>query len=63
MCGGFDSVIGIDTDVATKRFLTQMPQKYPMSKKNLRLNATIITINSVNGHAININPLQIPIEK
>ena len=63
MCGGFDSVIGIDKDVATRRFLTQMPQKYPMAKRDLRLNAAIITINIDNGYATNIKPLQISIEK
>ena len=61
MTGAFDSVIGIDKNIAIKRFLTQMPQKFPMAKGDLRLNAAIIYISLDTGHAEKISPIQIPV--
>ncbi|MGA1867058.1 MAG: TIGR00282 family metallophosphoesterase [bacterium] len=61
MTGAFDSVIGIEKNVALKRFLTQMPQKFPMAKHDLRLNGALIHVSGVTGCAEKIIPLQIPL--
>ncbi|MGA1825337.1 MAG: TIGR00282 family metallophosphoesterase [bacterium] len=61
MTGAFESVIGIEKNIAIKRFLTQMPQKFPIAKRDLRLNAALIDISLDTGHAEKISPLQIPV--
>jgi hypothetical protein len=49
MTGPFDSVIGMNTEVAIKRFLLQTPEYYAVAENNLRLNGVQIHINLKNG--------------
>lgn len=45
MTGPFDSVIGMDKQSALQRFLTQMPVRYKMASKDVRLNGVLIGVN------------------
>jgi calcineurin-like phosphoesterase len=44
MCGVEDSVIGLDKEVALKRFLTGMPWNFEPAKGNATLNFVVIDI-------------------
>lgn len=60
MTGPFDSVIGLDINVAIKRFVTQLPEKYRVAASNIRLNAVVIEINTLTGRAEKIQRLNLP---
>jgi len=44
MTGSFDSVIGIEKELAIERFLTQRPVKFETASKNVKLQAVLINI-------------------
>jgi metallophosphoesterase (TIGR00282 family) len=54
MTGSFDSVIGIGKDEAIRKFLTQMPVKFEVPRKDIRLNGVLITVNGETGRALRI---------
>ena len=60
MTGPFDSVIGMDVNVAIKRFVTQLPEKYRMATSNIRMNAVVVEINTSNGRAKSIKRINLP---
>jgi len=60
MTGPFDSVIGLDINVAIKRFVTQLPEKYRMATSNIRMNAVAIDIDTSTGRAKNIKRINLP---
>lgn len=60
MTGPFDSVIGMDTHVAIKRFLTLLPEKYRIATTNNRLNGVVIDIDIASGKANSILRLNLP---
>lgn len=60
MTGPVDSVIGLDRRVALKRFIQAIPQRYEIARENLRLNAVLISIESVSGRAKNIERINLP---
>ena len=51
MSGPYDSVIGVETELIVKRFLTGMPGKFEAAKGNPRLCATLITCDGGTGRA------------
>lgn len=51
MTGSFDSVIGIGKEEAIRKFLTQLPVKFEIPKKDIRLNGVVITIDDTSGRA------------
>lgn len=57
MTGPFDSVIGMDTDTAITRFLTQMPKYFKLARHNLRINGIIVDIDEKTGKAKSIKRL------
>lgn len=59
MCGAFDSVIGVRKEEAIERFLTQLPTKFEVAKKNIRLNAVVIEVNETSGKAISIERISV----
>jgi len=59
MTGSFDSVIGIDKHQAIQRFLTQQPVKFDIPKKDLRINAVVIGVDTVSGKAISIERVNV----
>ena len=54
MTGSFDSVIGIGKDEAIRKFLTQLPVKFEIPKKDIRLNGVVISIDETTGKALAI---------
>ena len=51
MSGPFDSVIGVQTELVLKRFLTGMPGKFEPAKGNPRMCATLIECDGATGRA------------
>ncbi len=60
MTGGFDSVIGMGKEETIQRFLTQLPTKFEVAKKDIRLNAVVIGIDEQSGKAVSIERINIP---
>ena len=54
MTGSFDSVIGVDKGQAIQRFLTQQSAKFDIPKKDLRINAVVVGIETKTGKAVSI---------
>ncbi|CAH2032692.1 TIGR00282 family metallophosphoesterase [Trichlorobacter ammonificans] len=61
MTGSFDSVIGIDKHQAIQRFLTQQPVKFDVPKKDLRINAVVIGVETATGKAVSIERINVPV--
>lgn len=51
MTGGFESVIGIRKEEAIERFLTLLPTKFEVAKKDIRLNGVAVTVDENTGNA------------
>ncbi|MBU0519223.1 TIGR00282 family metallophosphoesterase [bacterium] len=60
MTGPMDSVIGLDSKIALKRFIQGIPHRYQMAKDNLRLNAVLLTIDVETGQSTDIQRLNLP---
>lgn len=54
MTGSFDSVIGIGKEEAIRKFLTQLPVKFEVPKKDIRVNGVVIGIDEASGRAVSI---------
>jgi hypothetical protein len=59
MTGSFDSVIGIGKEDAIRKFLTQLPVKFEVPKKDLRLNGVVVAIDEANGKALSIERISV----
>ena len=59
MTGSFDSVIGIGKEEAIRKFLTQLPVKFEVPKKDLRLNGVVIAVDESSGKALGIERINI----
>jgi metallophosphoesterase (TIGR00282 family) len=54
MTGSFDSVIGIGKEEAIRKFLTQLPVKFEIPKKDMRINGVVIGVDEKSGKAVSI---------
>ena len=54
MTGAFDSVIGMEKEKAIARFLTKMPQRFEVAKKDKKLSGVILEIDPSKGITTNI---------
>jgi len=54
MSGPYDSVIGVETELVLKRFLTGMPGKFEAAKGNPKMCATLISCDGATGRAHHI---------
>ncbi len=59
MTGPFDSVIGIEKELAISKFLTQRPIKFETANHNIKLQAAFLSIDDKTGKARNIRTLTI----
>jgi metallophosphoesterase (TIGR00282 family) len=59
MTGSFDSVIGMKKELAIEKFLSQLPVRFEVAKKDIRLNAVLIEIDEGSGQALGIERLTI----
>jgi len=60
MTGPFDSVIGIDKEVAIKRFLSQTPVRLVPAKLDVRINGVILDVEPASGVCSRIERLSMP---
>ena len=61
MTGGFDSVIGMGKEETIHRFLTQLPAKFEVAKKDIRLNAVVIGVDESSGKAVSIERINMSV--
>ena len=59
MSGPFDSVIGVETELILKRFLTGMPGKFEAAKSNPKMCATLIQCDGATGRAHHIQRIML----
>ncbi len=60
MTGDYDSVIGVQKDIAIGRFVTKMPGRSMIpASENKMLCGALITVNAENGKALSIEPIRI----
>jgi hypothetical protein len=59
MTGSRDSVIGIRKELSMERFLTQLPVRYEVAKKEPMLCAVLVTVDETTGRAIAIERVQV----
>jgi len=59
MTGPYDSVIGIEKDLALRRFLTGMPVRFSVAKRDARLCGALIDVDESKGTARSIQRIQI----
>jgi hypothetical protein len=63
MTGPYNSVIGMKKEVAIRRFIQQLPERYQPADSDLRFAGVVITINVENGKAESIKRLLFSLEK
>ncbi|QSV45670.1 TIGR00282 family metallophosphoesterase [Geobacter benzoatilyticus] len=59
MTGSSDSVIGVKKELAIGRFLTQMPIRFEVAKKDIRLNGVVVAIDEMSGSAVSIERISL----
>lgn len=59
MTGAFDSVIGVRKEEPIQKFLTQLPAKFEVAKKDIRLNGVIIGVDETSGKALSIERVNV----
>jgi 2',3'-cyclic-nucleotide 2'-phosphodiesterase len=59
MTGPFDSVIGIDKEMIIERFLTQVPNRFDVAKKDVHLQGVVIDIDEGSGKSRSIERLDL----
>jgi metallophosphoesterase (TIGR00282 family) len=59
MSGPFDSVIGVETELVLKKFLTGLPGKFEAAKGNPKLCATLIQCDPTTGRAHHIQRIML----
>jgi len=52
MCGAHESVIGTAIEPIIKRMLSQMPQKFMLAEKDVRINGALVEIDESTGKAV-----------
>jgi metallophosphoesterase (TIGR00282 family) len=60
MTGARDSIIGIEKELALRRFLQQMPVRFACAKKNPRLCGVVLDVDETTGRARGIQRLDLP---
>ncbi|HVK37594.1 MAG TPA: TIGR00282 family metallophosphoesterase [Candidatus Kapabacteria bacterium] len=60
MTGPYDSVIGMNKDVAIRRFLTLTPHKFELAVGEPRLSAVFVRVDVDSGRAVAIEPISVP---
>ncbi|BCS56040.1 TIGR00282 family metallophosphoesterase [Geobacter sp. SVR] len=59
MTGSFDSVIGIGKEEAIHKFLTQLPVKFEIPKKDIRINGVVVSVDEESGRALGIERIAV----
>lgn len=61
MTGPWNSVIGMKKDLALRRFLTRMPVRFEAARKEVRINAVLISIDEETGRATGIQRINLEV--
>jgi metallophosphoesterase (TIGR00282 family) len=59
MTGPYDSVIGIDKDLAVRRFTSGMPVRFTVARRDARLCGALVEVDEATGLARSIERLQV----
>jgi metallophosphoesterase (TIGR00282 family) len=59
MTGAFESVIGVRKEEPIQKFLTQLPAKFEVAKRDIRLNGVVISIDESTGKALSIERINL----
>jgi hypothetical protein len=59
MTGAFESVIGVRREEVLHRFLTQLPTKFEVAKKDVRLHGAVIQVDETTGKALGIERIAV----
>ena len=59
MCGPVDSVLGVEPDIAIKKFKTNLPVRFESAESDIALNGVIINIDEKTGKASSIERVNI----
>lgn len=62
MTGPMDSVIGMRKEIALERFLTQIPRKLEVAKKNVQLQGAVLEIDGDSGKCVSLNRIALSLE-
>lgn len=54
MTGSYDSVIGMNKEQALRKFVSQMPVKFEVAKKDIRFSGVVIEVDEMTGKAVSI---------
>ncbi|MFN5308051.1 MAG: TIGR00282 family metallophosphoesterase [Candidatus Kapaibacterium sp.] len=60
MTGPYDSVLGMDKDIALKRFILQTAHKYVPAENNMKMCGAFVRVDERTGEAISIEPFIYP---
>jgi calcineurin-like phosphoesterase len=60
MSGSYNSVLGMDKDIAIKRFLLQTAHKFELAEGDFKVSGACVTIDSTTGLAEEISPFVYP---
>ncbi len=63
MTGAMDSVIGIDKHIVIEKFLTCIPKRFEVAKRDIRLNGVIIDIDIETGKSTGIRRIGVPLDE
>ncbi|HEC30978.1 MAG TPA: metallophosphoesterase, partial [Deltaproteobacteria bacterium] len=58
MTGAFESVIGFQYEIVIERLLSQLPATFKVAKKNIRLQAVLVDIDTKSGKALSIKRIE-----
>jgi metallophosphoesterase (TIGR00282 family) len=59
MTGAFESVIGVRKDEPLQKFLTLLPTRFEVAKKDIRLNGAVIEVDEQSGKAVAIERVNV----
>ena len=54
MTGPYESVIGIDKDIAVRKFLSQLPERFEVAEGDVRLCGVVVEADARTGRAVSI---------
>jgi len=58
MTGAFESVIGFQYEIVIERLLSQLPATFKVAKKNIRMQAVLVDIDTKSGKALSIKRIE-----
>ncbi len=62
MTGSADSVIGMKREIAIARFLTQIPHKLEVAKRNVQLQGVVLEIDQGTGKCVTIKRIRVDLD-